>query len=292
MPTIEASSRAHRAHAPVDQQPEKAQQGDEQPDPSLSANPGLGLLALQIRASSAQLQSDSAAIEQADRARQEQIEAQKRAEAEARAAQEDASFWGEVATVAKVVAIAGSVAAAAATGGSSLVVAAALLSAGLTGGAVVGRKLGVDDDVCLGMELTGAAVGLTAGGYSAVSAMGEATSGAAAASSAASHATTMSATSTTVAKVGVGAQAVAGLARSSGAGADMATGHYQSSELDARADAMASGHQAEDAKQRGNDAVGAVRKQLAADARATLTAAQIEQDTEATRAQVLANMRA
>src|SRR5258705_11199230 len=92
--------------------------------------------------------------------RQQQVEAQERA----REKEEDSSFWGDVAGIAKDVAVVGAVAGAAFTGGSTLIVAAALVGGACTVGADVARRSGADETLVTGLSLTGAAFSLCARG--------------------------------------------------------------------------------------------------------------------------------
>src|SRR5262245_58673060 len=94
--------------------------------------------------------------------REQQREALEKARAEA----EKSSFWGDVASVAKDVAVVASVAGAAFSGGSTLLVAATIAGGTLTVGAdVAKREHLLDDSVCDGLEIAGACATLGAGGY-------------------------------------------------------------------------------------------------------------------------------
>ena len=93
--------------------------------------------------------------------REKQLEAEKRAAEEAK----EAAFWNDVGTVAKTVAVVGSVAAAAFTGGSSLVIAGAIAGGALTIGAdVLKRSDVIDDKTAMGLQIAGAVASLGAGG--------------------------------------------------------------------------------------------------------------------------------
>lgn len=95
--------------------------------------------------------------------REQQIEAEKRAAEEA----DKAEFWNDVASVAKYTAVAGSVAAAAFTGGSSLVVAGAIAGGTLTiGGDVLKRCEVIDDTTAMGFQVAGAVASFGAGAAS------------------------------------------------------------------------------------------------------------------------------
>jgi hypothetical protein len=86
----------------------------------------------------------------------------------ARAEAEESSFWNDVASVAKDVAVVASVAGAAFSGGSTLIVAATIAGGALTVGADVAKREDLlDDKVCDGLEIAGACATLGAGGYQA-----------------------------------------------------------------------------------------------------------------------------
>ena len=162
-----ASSRRVLHELPsLPEDPPPAAAGD---DPASLDDPGLGVLALEIKASSGQAREATDAIEAADAARQIAFENAREAERTAQADQDKSSFWDDVGAVAKVVAVVGGAAAAVATGGGGVVAVMALAGSGLTVAAPALKKAGlVSDDAASAMELAGTGLSLAAGGYTAL----------------------------------------------------------------------------------------------------------------------------
>lgn len=195
------------------------------------------LLALLIQSRGAQTsasrQEIEGASELAERARKEIEEAMARA----KDAQEDAGFWGSVASIfgGDVAAILGAIAAAAtivATGGAGAPAVVALAAAGLTSASTIGRELGLDANVCRILGAAGAVLGIATGNLGAA---------AGAASGTASALATASSTIATTAKtLQAGATAAGGLATA-------VEGHYHGEALHAEADGRAAQGREDDA---------------------------------------------
>jgi hypothetical protein len=133
------------------------------------ASIAIQLEALEENRFGAELKSGKSIVKVETGERTMRRELEREALEKARAEAEDSSFWGDVASVGKDVAVVASVAGAAFSGGSTLIVAASIAGGALTVGAdVAKREELLDDKVCKGLEIAGACATLGAGGYQAV----------------------------------------------------------------------------------------------------------------------------
>lgn len=201
--------------------------------------------------------------------RERQLEAEKRAAEEAK----DAAFWGDVATVAKGVAVAGSVAAAAFTGGSSLVVAGAIVGGGLNIGADVLKRCEViDDKTAMGLQIAGSVASLGAGGASLFT---EAPS---------------LATQTAIVGNSIGQGVCAGGNVAAGA-AIYGQKSAESAENDAKADAKLAEGRIEAARDHVHDAIERIERQMSDDRAASRTLTRIQTDEANTRSGLIRAVR-
>ena len=133
-----------------------------------------------------------------------------RALEEAKAAEEDAGFWGAIADffggdLAKVAQVVASAAALVATGGAATPFIVAAIAC--AGAAEIGKAVGLDPKICMALSVAGAALGLCAGGAGAGP----------------------------LSQVAAGATAVSGGAQAVGGGASIAEGQYRADVLRANA---------------------------------------------------------
>lgn len=197
--------------------------------------------------------------------REKQIEAQRRAQKEA----EKAGFWEDVASVAKCVAVAGSVAGAAFTGGSSLVVAGAIMGGGLTiGGEVLKRTDVIGDDVATGLQIAGAAVSLGAGAASLFTSASEVAS-------------------ETAVVGGAASRAVSGAGTVGAGGATYGTKAANSAEQYARADVLAADTRGQEAQGRIDDAIARMERQIKDDQSATRIYTRLQNQESEARASLI-----
>jgi hypothetical protein len=184
---------------------------------SLSLDPATALLALMLESRGAQ---SATARQEIDHAHDQLEDARRQVrEAMARAAEakENAGFWDDLAGIfgGDLAAIAGVVAAAAmvvASCGTTAPAVMALVAAGMSVGADVGERLGLDPKICLILGTGATLAGIAAGRLDAAPGLW-----------------------TNVAR---GAQVTQAVATASGGGATVVSGQYEGDALDARADAV------------------------------------------------------
>jgi len=190
--------------------------GDDPLDAALaSSDPAIALLALQTASSHNQTEAARQDVEHqsqlVEQLRKEMHEAMKRAEE----AQNDAGFWGDLSSVlggdvATICGVIASAAAIVATGGAGAPAILALVALGMSLGADVGKRLGLDPKVCIGLSGAGALVGVLGGNLRSAAGFWS-----------------------TLARVGNVSQ---GVATAGGGGAKIVQGQYEGDALDARAD--------------------------------------------------------
>jgi hypothetical protein len=218
-----------------------------------SCDPMNGLLALRAEASGARVADAKEHVERADEEKKiherEQAEALRRAQEE----EEDGDFWGDVESVAKTTATAAGVVSVAASCANPYALGVTLGGAGLMVGAEIGRKAGLDEGVCDGMELTGG-VAVTAG-----SIMGGGAG---------------------VSLLAQGAGITAGGATITQGIAHMEKGAAQSDAVDARADARAAEHAATELADVPKEEADRIRHELAQERRAVSTVMSMKKDKQ------------
>jgi hypothetical protein len=242
---------------------------DASTDAALSSDPAVALLALMLASRS--VQSD---VARTDVEYQSKVVAEMRAQIQdalkrAEEAQQDSGFWGDVASVlgGDVAAICGLIAAAAfvvATGGAGAPAIVALAAAGLTVGADVGERLGLDPKLCVGLSTAGALLGVLGGNVNGAAGVFG-----------------------TVAKV---ANVSQGVATAGGGGAHVAEREFHAQALDAQADAkQARGAQA-DAWLRLEMALEVLRRAAEDIERGKHTVSKIEDSNSAGRSALIARL--
>jgi len=184
-------------------------------------------------------------------------------------AEGDACFWGDLSNVlgGDVATIAGIVAAAAVvigTGGLGAPAMLAIAAAGLSAGASVGQRIGLDPKICAALGAGGALLGVAGGGLA----------------SAAGIAGTVA---TGARVVQAGATAASGATR-------VAEGEYRASALDARADQVEAEHRERDAWLRIDSAIGVIEKAAEDLQRARAGAAAIQRTTTEANSAVIARI--
>jgi hypothetical protein len=234
-----------------------------------SADPATALLALMIRSRAAESGAARESVNHAndliDEARRRVQEEMKRAaDAEEHAGLWDslgAVFQGDIAAIAEVVATAALVAA---TGGTGTVAILALVATGLSVGADVGEKLGLDPKICAGLAIAGAAAGLAAGNLEAPAGVW--------------------------ASVARGAHVVQGAATAAGGGAHLAAGELHADALDARAEETRARGAEGAAVLSFNQALGSLARAVKELEQAGVTASSIARENNDGRATLLARM--
>jgi hypothetical protein len=201
-----------------------------------------------------------------------QREQQFQALQQAREKEDESSFWGDVAGIAKDVAVVGAVAGAAFTGGSSLIVAAALIGGACTVGADVAKRAGADENVVTGLALTGAAFSLAAGGGALISGV----------------APVATETSAVVGVIGNGVAAGGSLV---GASAGYVSGIAKAAALDRNADATAASGAADEAQTKIDDSIAAMGQSLRDRNLKMETVAKLQRSDEQINSELLNNMR-
>jgi hypothetical protein len=207
------------------------------------ASLAIQLVAIEEDHESAEMVADKSLVKIDSTEHTFQREQQFQALRQAQEKEHDSSFWGDVAGIAKDVAVVGAVAAAAFTGGSSLIVAAALIGGACTVGADVAKRAGADEKVVTGLALTGAAFSLAAGGGAALSGV----------------APVATETSATVGLIGNGVGAGGSLV---GAGAGYASASAKAKAVNFNADATAASGAAEEAQTRIDDTIASMSQAL------------------------------
>jgi hypothetical protein len=240
--------------------------------PPGGASIAIELAAIEEDHHAAQIAASKDAVKTETQEEQFQKEQQREAEQRAREKADSASFWDDVAGIAKDVAIVGAVAGAAFTGGSTLIVAATLAGGALTVGGDVARRLGASDEVCTGLELTGAGLSLAAGGGAALFDV----------------APVATQTSATVGLIGRGVEAGATLVQ---AGAVYNEKTAQSDEFDCRADAVSASAARDEVQATIDDSLSTMRRELQDEKLKMSALATLQQSDERTNADLLTNMR-
>ncbi|HTQ04781.1 MAG TPA: hypothetical protein VMI54_13040 [Polyangiaceae bacterium] len=185
-------------------------------DVPVTSDPACALLALMLQSRGAQ---SNAARENVNRANDELEEAQRQMQEaldRSKQADENSGFWGvlsnvfggDIATIAEVVA---SAAAIVATGGVGAAGVLALVAAGMSIGADVGQKAGLDPKVCLALSAGGAIAGVASG--------------------------QLGAPANVWSDIAKGGRVASAAASTTGAGAQMASDAYHADSMDAQADA-------------------------------------------------------
>jgi hypothetical protein len=200
--------------------------------------------------------------------RKQELEARE----QARESEEDSSFWGDVAGIAKDVAVVGAVAGAAFTGGSTLIVAASLVGGACTVGSDVAKRVGADEGWVTGLAIAGAGCSLVAGGAAIFSGVGPVTTE----------------TSAAVRLVGDGVGAGGSLV---GAGAGYLAGRAKANEADLDADATAASGAADNAQSKIDESISDMRQAFRDRNLKMETAANLQRSDEQLNDQLLNNMR-
>jgi hypothetical protein len=240
-------------------------------DVPVTSDPGSALLAhilLSRDASSENAREDvtraNAALEEARRQLREALE-------RAREADHRAGFWGElgsifsgdIAALAEVVA---SAAAVVATGGAGAAGVLALVAAGMSIGADVGEKAGLDPKICTVLSAAGAVAGMAVGQLDVQSGVW--------------------------ADLAKGARITNTTATTAGSGAAVVSQNYRADAMNAQADATTARAAQDDAVFRFNQALEVLQKCARDVQRADSTVANINEDEAAGKVALLARMRA
>ncbi len=200
--------------------------------------------------------------------RQEQFQEQQ----QAREKEDESSFWGDVAGIAKDVAVVGCVAGAAFTGGSTLIVAATLVGGACTVGADVAKRVGASDELVTGLTLAGAGLSLAAGGGAVIAGVGP----------------VATETSSVAGLVGNGIGAGGSMVS---AGAGYVAGTAKAAAVDFNADATAASSTADDAQTRIDDHISDMRHALRDRNSKMETVANLQRSDEQLNNELLNNMR-
>lgn len=238
-------------------------------DALASTDPAIALLALTTANNHTQTEAARQEVEAQSRLVEELREQVKQAMKRAEAAQHDAGFWGDlsnvlggdVATICGVIATAAAVVA---TGGAGAPAILAFVAAGMSLGADVGGRLGLDPKICVGLSGAGALVGVLGGNLKSATGFW-----------------------TTLARIGNVSQAAA---TAGGGGAQIVEGQYQGDALDARADAKHAEGQQADAWMRMQMALDILQGAARDLERAQRTVSSIESDKSAGHSALIAHM--
>jgi hypothetical protein len=235
----------------------------------ITSDPGAALLALIVQSRGAQ--SDAARVDvnrandQLEEARRQMQDALERA----KAADQHSGFWGDlssffggdIAVIAEVVASAATIVA---TGGVGAVGVLALVAAGMSIGADVGQKAGLDPKICSALSVGGALAGIAAGRVDAAASVW--------------------------ADVAKGAHLAGTAATSVGAGTEVASREYQAAAADAQADATSARGTQDEAWLRFNVALEVLQRCAHDVQRADTTVAGIGRDQADGRSALLTRM--
>ncbi len=243
---------------------------------AFAGNPGLGLLALRIQSGMVHKKALEGNVAQEAQKQEELRKEQQEAEAEAKEAQESSNKWGTVIMVAKVTAIAASVAASVVTGGSSLMIAAAIVGGCLSTGGIVAEKCGASPALCKGLEYGGMALSM----------------GAAAGASLGGQAAEQAATQTAgQATARASLQGVSGGATVTEGGGMYGKGKADEKVLDHNADALVARNGSEDALTQQKDDLDHLQHQATIDRQSVEAAIQTDRQHLASMTQLLSSMR-
>lgn len=226
-------------------------------------NTELALLRLQTEAEGAQTEDATEQVHSAFKDLEHARKEMRDAIQQMREAQHDSGIFGaiegalngDIADLAEVTAVC---AAAAATGGAAVPV--ALAAAGMTMGARVAEKAGLDPKLCAGIAMGGAALGLVYGNPGAASAI-----------------------------VG-GAHAVAAGARAGGAVAGVVRQHYDSKALEEKASSVGAKKKQDDARFASDDGIQRMKQYDRENATDMGVVSDIQQDKAQTAHQIASNM--
>jgi hypothetical protein len=240
-------------------------------DVPVTSEPGSELLALLLRSRGAisdnareQVDRANAALEEARRQMQEALE-------RARQADEKSGFWGELSSIfnGDIAALAGVVASAAAivaTGGAGAAGVLALVAAGMSIGAEVGEKAGLDPKVCALLAAGGAIAGFATGRLDAADGVW--------------------------ADIAKGARITNTAATTAGSGATLVAENYRADSMNARADGARARGAEDDAVFRFNQALSVLQRCARDVQRADGAVAAMSKGDADGRSALLARMRA
>ncbi len=240
-------------------------------DLPITSDPGSELLALILRTRATESDAARANVNHANDVLEEARRQMEDALERAKKADEKSGLWGaissifggDIAAIAEVVATAAAVVA---SGGAGAAGVLALVAAGMSTGAEVGQKLGLDPKICLALSVGGAVAGIAAGQVDVPASVWS--------------------------DIAKGARVTGAAATTAGSGAEVVAGAYHADSLDAQADAASARGAQDDALFRFNLALEVLQKCARDVERADTTVATIDKDAADGRSALIARMRA
>ncbi len=240
-------------------------------DLPITSDPGSALLAHILLSRGAASDSARETVNRANAALEEARSQMREALERARAAEDKSGFWGELSSVfsgdiAALAEVVASAAAVVATGGAGAAGVLALVGAGMSIGAEVGEKAGLDPKLCALLAVGGAIAGAAVGRLDAANGVW--------------------------AEVAKGARITSAAATSAGSGAAVVSENYRADSLNAQGDATAARGAQDDAVFRFNQALEVLQKCARDVQRADSIVANMSKDEADGRSALLARMRA
>lgn len=240
-------------------------------DVPVTSDPGSALLALMLKSRGTESDAARSDVNHAFQALEEARRQMREALEQAQKAQEHSGFFGalghlfsgDIAAIGEAVA---SAAAIVATGGVGAAGVLALVAAGMSIGADVGEKAGLDSKFCLALAVGGAVTGIAAGQLDAPAGLWD--------------------------NVAKGGHITSAAASTAGSAAEVASDRYRADAMDAQADAESARGAQDDAMFRFNAALEVLQKCARDVQRATSTVADMTKQTSDGKSALIARMRA